>query len=78
MQEAGLTNAEKVESWGEVLALDPHQTAFIRLEFDSGFETSDYCFLSEQDILGDRLVRRRRSRKSEGDILKEASSLIVG
>jgi transcription-repair coupling factor (superfamily II helicase) len=50
-------------------------TALIGLE--SGFETADAAFISEQDILGDRLVRRGR-RKRADNFLTEASSLTVG
>ncbi|MBY0420765.1 MAG: transcription-repair coupling factor, partial [Parvularculaceae bacterium] len=42
-----------------------------------GFETKDLAILSEQDILGDRLVRRGRRKRAE-NFLTEASSLMVG
>ena len=51
------------------------QTAVLGLE--SGFETADVAFISEQDILGDRLVRRARRKRAE-NFLTEASSLSVG
>ncbi len=50
-------------------------TALIGLE--TGFETGDAAFISEQDILGDRLVRRGRRKRAE-NFLTEASSLQVG
>ena len=49
-------------------------TAVVGLE--SGFETSDAVYISEQDILGDRLVRRSRRKRAE-NFLTEASSLSV-
>ncbi len=51
------------------------QTAVLGLE--TGFETPDTAFISEQDILGDRLVRRSRKKRAE-NFLTEASSLCVG
>lgn len=51
------------------------QTAVLGLEH--GFETENTAFISEQDILGDRLVRRTR-RKRADNFLTEASSLSVG
>jgi transcription-repair coupling factor (superfamily II helicase) len=51
------------------------QTAVLGLE--NGFETADTVFISEQDILGDRLVRRSRKKRAE-NFLTEASSLGVG
>ena len=50
-------------------------TAILGLE--QGFETDDAVFLSEQDILGDRLVRRTRRKRAE-NFLTEASSLSIG
>lgn len=50
-------------------------TAIVGLE--SGFETPDAAFISEQDILGDRLVRRGRKKRAE-NFLSEASSLSLG
>ena len=50
-------------------------TAILGLE--QGFETDDAIFLSEQDILGDRLVRRTRRKRAE-NFLTEAASLSVG
>lgn len=50
-------------------------TAVLGLE--TGFETPDAAFISEQDILGDRLVRRGRKKRAE-NFLSEASSLSLG
>lgn len=50
-------------------------TAILGLE--QGFETDSAVFLSEQDILGDRLVRRTR-RKRADNFLTEASGIAVG
>ncbi len=50
-------------------------TAILGLE--QGFETDNVVFLSEQDILGDRLVRRTRRKRAE-NFLTEASGLSIG
>lgn len=52
----------------------PYITA---LPIEAGFETDKYIVLAEQDILGDRLVRRTRKRKDK-DFIAEASSLAEG
>ena len=44
---------------------------------DTGFETSDLTVISEQDILGDRLIRAPRRRHAE-NFLKETQSLTPG
>jgi transcription-repair coupling factor (superfamily II helicase) len=63
-------------SWPEAeAARTPFATALLGLE--TGFETAGAAFISEQDILGDRLVRRGRRKRAE-NFLTEASSLSVG
>ncbi|MFS2317679.1 transcription-repair coupling factor [Maricaulis sp. D1M11] len=47
------------------------------LPLERGFETEDLAILSEQDILGDRLARPKRKRKS-ADIIVEAGSMSPG
>ena len=62
----------------DALAVDDG-VAFRRkdLGLESGFQTADILVLSEQDILGERLIRNRRKRKAS-DALTEASSLAAG
>ncbi len=49
----------------------------VLLGLETGFIAKDAAFVSEQDILGDRLVRRGRRKRAE-NFLTEASSLNVG
>ncbi|MEZ5752731.1 MAG: transcription-repair coupling factor [Paracoccaceae bacterium] len=44
---------------------------------ESGFVTPDMVVISEQDVLGDRLIRATRKRKAE-NVLTEAQSLSAG
>ncbi|MEM8936712.1 MAG: transcription-repair coupling factor [Pseudomonadota bacterium] len=46
------------------------------LGVESGFETESAAFIAEQDILGDRLVRRGRRKRAE-NFLSEVASLSV-
>ena len=48
------------------------------LPLDHGFTTADVAILTEQDMLGDRLVRRRRRRKSADAFLAEIAALSPG
>ena len=47
------------------------------LPLETGFEAPGFAVIGEQDILGDRLVRRTRP-KTGSDVLTEVSSLAVG
>ncbi len=48
------------------------------LGVEHGFETDAYALVGEQDILGDRLVRRRRKRKPTENLLGEVAALTAG
>ena len=74
----GLTHAHSIETFAEVQALKPGETAFAVLGLEAGFETPDFVVIAEQDILGDRLVRQRKRARRAADVLTEATSLSVG
>ena len=63
------------ESWKEVLDTDEKILSFIILPIEQGFETNELILISEQDILGDRLVRKSRRNKKADNFLTEASAL---
>jgi transcription-repair coupling factor (superfamily II helicase) len=72
----GVADIGHFTNWPDALSSKAKvATALIGLE--TGFETRDAAFISEQDILGDRLVRRGRRKRAE-NFLTEASSLQVG
>jgi transcription-repair coupling factor (superfamily II helicase) len=72
-----LHNLTPVSDWGSALALPRTSVALAVLGIESGFETDDAAIVSEQDILGDRLVRPRRARRAE-NFIAEATSLAPG
>lgn len=77
LQEHGLTNIAKVTQWAEIEKLPLNQLALCVLEIESGFETDNICVIAEQDVLGDRLLQRKRTKKV-ANFLTEASSLSLG
>ncbi len=70
-----LTN---VGSWPQALALPKPAVALAVLGIESGFETAEAAIISEQDILGDRLVRPRRALRRADNFIAEATSLAPG
>ncbi len=80
--EHGLTDLETVASLPAALAKARKTGAggvsLAVLGVEHGFETHAYVVLGEQDILGDRLVRRRRKRKSAENLLGEVAALSAG
>jgi transcription-repair coupling factor (superfamily II helicase) len=76
--EHGLHNLTHVASWSQALALPAHQIALVVLGIESGFETEDVALISEEDILGERLVRTRRQSKRSENFIAEVTSLSAG
>ncbi|MCB2098361.1 MAG: transcription-repair coupling factor [Parvularculaceae bacterium] len=74
--EHGIDDVVHFENWqaaNEARA----RVSTVLLGLETGFLTREAAFISEQDILGDRLVRRGRRKRAE-NFLTEASSLLVG
>ena len=75
LAEHKLVNLAPVASWPQAQALARHQTALAILGLESGFETSDIALITEEDILGERLVRARRQSKRPENFIAEVTSL---
>jgi transcription-repair coupling factor (superfamily II helicase) len=74
----GLKGARTAEGWQEALGIADKSVALIVLPLDHGFTAPDVALLTEQDMLGDRLVRRSRRRKNTDAFLQELATLSPG
>ena len=59
LEDHGLKSQKLADTWQEALG-SKTQPALLVLPLDHGFTTPDVAVLTEQDMLGDRLVRRRK------------------
>jgi len=73
-----LTGLKLVDTWQEAQAAADRGVALIILPLDHGFTAPDVALLTEQDMLGDRLVRRNRRKKSADAFLAELATLTPG
>ena len=73
-----LLNLTSVNSWRTVLATPRNEAMLAVLGMESGFETDDVAVISEQDILGDRLVRPRKATRKLDNFISEVTSLAAG
>ena len=74
----GLGDVEIAEDWPQMQSVTGNKICMVVLGLETGFETHDSAFISEQDILGDRLLRPRKRGKRAADFLTEATSLSAG
>ncbi len=77
LNEHGLADTVRVENFAEAAAASPNATSVAVLPLETGFEGPGIAVIGEQDILGDRLVRKARVKKAS-DALTETSTLSVG
>jgi transcription-repair coupling factor (superfamily II helicase) len=73
----GLAHPRLAENWRDAETTSPETTALVVLGLETGFQTDDMLVLSEQDILGERLLRPQKRRKAS-DALTEAAGLAAG
>jgi len=80
----GLAKVADAETWQEALGAASRgksssaaPVALAVIQLDHGFTTPDVAVLTEQDMLGDRLVRRRRKKSSQA-FLDELATLSPG
>ncbi|WP_349434358.1 transcription-repair coupling factor [Pararhizobium sp. A13] len=78
LAEHGLANIKPVKALSELNALKAGEAASGVLSLESGFETGDLVIIGEQDILGDRMVRRSKRRKRGADFIAEVAGLDEG
>jgi transcription-repair coupling factor (superfamily II helicase) len=71
----GLTQAQTAATLASVRKLDANAVAMSALPLEAGFELADLAILSEQDILGERMVRAKAPSKRAKDFIAEVSSL---
>ncbi|HWW65864.1 MAG TPA: transcription-repair coupling factor [Sphingomonadaceae bacterium] len=78
LRDHGLDRLQPADSWQEAQGVRPPAAALAVVPLDHGFTTPDVAVLTEQDMLGDRLVRRAKRRKSADAFLAELATLSPG
>ena len=76
--EHNLGNLKKVATLDEVAKLKAGEAGLAVLPLEAGFQTPEMVVVAEQDILGDRLIRRGKRRKKASDFIAEVSALSAG
>ncbi|MFM2045315.1 MAG: transcription-repair coupling factor [Pseudomonadota bacterium] len=79
LKEHKVDRLKTADTWDDVWGMKPAVTALVVLAIDHGFVTPDLAVITEQDILGDRLVRTGTKRKRRAaNFIAEAASLNPG
>ena len=78
LSDHGLGAIRTVKDWPDTLKMDAEATGIAVLGIEKGFEAPDFAVVSEQDVLGDRMVRAQTRVRRAQNFLSEASSLAAG
>ncbi|HEU0163173.1 MAG TPA: transcription-repair coupling factor [Rhizomicrobium sp.] len=78
LSDHGVTPIRKVADWPELLKLDRSAFGIACLGLERGFEAPEFAILSEQDVLGDRMVRAQTRARRAQNFIAEASALTPG
>ena len=77
LQDQGLSGMVNIKSWKDI----NHAIGSISLavwHLEHGFEAPGLTIISEQDVLGELIIRKTNKKRRAKDFLTEASSLSVG
>ena len=78
LSDHGLPAVKRVQDWREAQELHGSAMGLAVLGLEHGFEAPDFALVSEQDVLGDRMVRRSGRQRRSQNFLSEASALATG
>src|SRR5205823_5059191 len=78
LSDHGLSAVRRVASWPDALSLHGDAAGVAVLSLEHGFEAPGMAIVSEQDILGDRMVRARAKSRKAQHFLAEAATLSAG
>ena len=78
LDDHGLVGARLADTWQDALGAADRGVALTVVGLDHGFTAPDVAVLTEQDMLGDRLIRRAKRRKSADAFLAELATLSPG
>ena len=78
LSDAGVNGLTHVENWEDVGALPIEQIALAVLPLERGYAGPDLFIVTEQDILGERIVRKDKKKRRAEDFIADVSEIVAG
>jgi transcription-repair coupling factor (superfamily II helicase) len=75
LEDHGISAVKEIATATDIATLPEATVGLAVLPLEAGYETDALALISEQDILGDRLVRPQKRRKKAADFISEVTSL---
>jgi transcription-repair coupling factor (superfamily II helicase) len=67
-----------IENWQNKDRLSGKTIGLMLMDIESGFANENFIIISEQDLLGERIIRASKKKRKIDNFLSEAASLIEG
>jgi transcription-repair coupling factor (superfamily II helicase) len=78
LSDHGVVAIKRIADWREIAGLHSSAVGLAVIGIEHGFEGPDFAIITEEDILGDRMVRTRGRQRRSQNFLSEASALTTG
>jgi transcription-repair coupling factor (superfamily II helicase) len=78
LSDHGLSAIRRIANWPDATSLHEDAVGVAVLSLEHGFDAPDMAIVSEQDILGDRMVRAHAKLRKAQHFLAEVSTLSTG
>ncbi|HWA79816.1 MAG TPA: transcription-repair coupling factor [Acetobacteraceae bacterium] len=78
LSEHGFPRAERLKRWADMASHPADRPGLLVLGLERGFAAENVVVVAEQDLLGERISRPPRRRKSADELIAEASELASG
>jgi transcription-repair coupling factor (superfamily II helicase) len=78
LKDHGMTAMADAATWAEAMSLDQRLMPIICLVLSRGFVTDTLAVITEQDLLGDRLVRSAKKKRKADAFIADASQISEG
>ncbi|MDP1723221.1 MAG: transcription-repair coupling factor [Alphaproteobacteria bacterium] len=77
MKDHGLQNIQQIEAWSDIAPYPKNHLLLTKLPLSRGFYTDKVIFVAEEDLLGERIIRNVKRRRSD-EFIAEVTALEVG
>ena len=74
----GLERTAAIADWPAARRLPARTVGLAVLPLEHGFETPELALITEEDVLGDRLIRKGRRQRRADDFLRDVTALAPG
>lgn len=78
LQDHGISNINQIDAWPEDLNTRKESLFLMVYPLERGFETPEFILITEQDLLGEKIIRATSRKRQVDTVVLEANQLAIG